>query len=193
MKNSSKRGVMGRMGLVVSAGLLALTVTACGHQPMAGAMESMGMGGGKDGAGMMGGHHGRSMSDADQAKHRTRMMERATKELQLDDAQQKRLGVLLDKMQARRQAMMASAGGKSPHAQMQEKAQAVIAGDKFDRAAAQALVDARSQSMKADSGEIITAAGDFFDSLKPEQQVKVRDFLKRSGPGGMHHGRGMRD
>lgn len=192
MTNSNKRGLTGRLGLWLGTGLLALTVTACGHQPMSGMTDGGSRTGGMDSYGMMDGRPGHAMSEADQVKHRTRMLDRATKELQLDAAQQQRLGVLLDKMQARHQAMMGPAGGKSPQDQMQDKAQAVIAGDRFDRDAAQALVDERTQSLKAGSADIIAAAGDFFDSLKPEQQAKVRDFLKRN-PGGMRRGHGMHD
>ena len=69
-----------------------------------------------------------------------------------------------------------------PRAEMQ----ALIKGEKFDRAGAQALVDQKANALRTASPEVITAMGDFYDSLKPEQQAKVRAFMER-GP----MGRGM--
>jgi Spy/CpxP family protein refolding chaperone len=169
-----KRSLFALMGVGITLG-----VTACGHGPMGGG-DPMG------GAGTMmgmhgGGHHRGPMSDADVAKRQERMLERATKELSLDDAQKQRLATLMSKMHAQRKAMMGEPG-KGPREDMQ----ALIAGDRFDRSKAQALVDAKTGALKAASPELIAAAGDFFDSLKPEQQAKVREFMARRG--GRHHG-----
>ena len=40
------------------------------------------------------------------------------------------------------------------------------------------------------SPELIAAFGDFYDSLKPEQQQKVREFLNRGSRWGHHDRRG---
>lgn len=184
------RPVVRRLATVAGAALMAVTLVACGHAP--GQRDAGGRDGGMGGMGgpMMGMHHGgHAMTDADRQQHRQRMVERATKELQLDAAQQQRLGALLDLWHAQRQAMMQADQGKSPAEQMQ----ALIAGDRLDRSAAQALADRRSDAMQKGSAGLIAAAGDFFDGLRPEQQVKVREFLARMGTRGGHHRRGGRD
>ena len=125
-----------------------------------------------------GGHHGGGwgrMSDADSTQMRERVLERAGKELKLDDAQKQRLAVLADKLRDSRTAVM---GATDPRADML----ALVAGPKFDRGNAQALVEAKATAVRAKSPEVITAAADFFDSLKPEQQQQVREFMnKRRG------------
>lgn len=191
MDKLQSRPAMQRLALVAGTAVMAVTLVACGHAPGrgdGGARDGMGMG--TDKGPMMGMHHGgRPMTDAERQQHRQRMVERATQELQLDAAQQQRLGTLMDIWHAQRQAMMQADQGKSPTAQLQ----ALIAGDRLDRTAAQSLADGRSDAMKQGSAGLIAAAGDFFDNLKPEQQVKVREFLARTGQRGGHHRRGGRD
>jgi Spy/CpxP family protein refolding chaperone len=129
-----------------------------------------------------GGHHGgwgRMGGDSTQA--RERMIERAGKELKLDDAQKQRLTVLADKLRDSRSAVM---GATDPRADMM----ALVAGPKFDRTNAQALVEAKAAAVRAKSPEVIAAAADFFDGLRPDQQQQVREYMsKRGGRGG--HGR----
>jgi Spy/CpxP family protein refolding chaperone len=124
-----------------------------------------------------GGHRGgwSNLSAADSAQMRERVLERAGKELKLDDTQKQRLAVLADKLRDSRSAVM---GTTDPRAEMQ----ALLAGPKFDRSGAQALVEAKTAAVRTKSPEVITAAADFFDSLNPEQQQQVRDFMnKRRG------------
>ena len=116
-----------------------------------------------------------TMSEADGAKMRERMLERAGKELKLDDVQKQRLAALADKL---RDSRVALTGSTDPRADMQ----ALVAGPKFDRANAQAMVEAKTATVRARSPEVIAAAADFFDSLRPEQQQQVREFMnKRRG------------
>ncbi|MBC8055755.1 MAG: Spy/CpxP family protein refolding chaperone [Rhizobiales bacterium] len=124
-----------------------------------------------------GGHRGgwNNMSEADSAQMRERVLERAGKELKLDDAQKQRLAVLADKLREQRSALM---GTTDPRAEVQ----ALVAGPKFDRTNAQALVESKTAAVRTKSPEVITAAADFFDSLNPEQQQQVREFMnKRRG------------
>jgi Spy/CpxP family protein refolding chaperone len=109
---------------------------------------------------------------------RERMLERATRELKLDDAQKQRLAVLADKVQAQRKTLM---GTTDPRTELQ----ALVAGPTFDRAGAQALVEAKTAALRSGSPEVIAAAGDFFDSLSPAQQQQVRSFMAERGHG--HH------
>jgi Spy/CpxP family protein refolding chaperone len=54
----------------------------------------------------------------------------------------------------------------------------LVAGEKFDRTKAQAMVGEKMAVVGAKSPELIAAFGDFYDSLSPEQQAKVRDFMQ---------------
>ena len=142
-----------------SAGVLVGGLTACGH-------------------GMRGGGW-QQMSEADALKMRERMIDKVSRELTLDDAQKQKLGVLADKLRESRTAVM---GATDPRADMM----ALVAGPKFDRANAQAMVEAKTAAVRAKSPEVISAAADFFDSLKPEQQQQVREFMNKRRGG---HGR----
>jgi Spy/CpxP family protein refolding chaperone len=134
-----------------SATVLLGGLTACGH-----------------------GHHaGWQMSDADAQKMRERMIDRASRELALDDAQKQRLGVLADKLREQRQALVGNTS--DPRAELQ----ALVTGTTFDRARAQALIEAKTNAVRTKSPEVITAMGDFYDSLRPDQQQKVREFMSR--------------
>ena len=157
MKTWIKRTLFGLFGVSLLVGAL----SACGHR-----------------------HHGGSvaqMSAEDAAKWRERMLDRATKELQLDAAQKQRLGVVFDKMREQRNALVGST--TNPRAEIS----ALVAGATFDKARAQALVEQKTGAVREKSPEVIAATADFFDSLKPEQQQKVREFMQR---GGRHGWRG---
>jgi len=142
---------------VFGASLLVGGLTACGHH-----------------------RHGEwsSMSEADATKMREKMIDRISSRLELDAAQKQRLGVLADKLKEQRVALMA--GTTNPRADIE----ALVAGPKFERERAQGLVEAKTAAVRTKSPEVIAAAADFYDSLKPEQQQKVREFLAKRG----HHG-----
>ena len=160
MKPWLKRSLVGLFGATVLSGGLA----ACSH----------GMG--------MGSHHGGApMTEADAAQMRTRMVDRVSKQLDLDAAQKQRLGVLADKLREQREALMG--GGNDPRAEVQ----ALVAGASFDRARAQSLVQTKTAALNAKSPEVIAAAADFYDGLRPEQQQKVREFMARGGGRGWGH------
>ena len=147
MKRWLKRTLIGVFG----ASLLVGSLAACSH-----------------------GHHGwNNMTEADSAKMRERVLERAGKELKLDDAQKQRLAVLADTLREQRAALMGSA------ANPRDEVRALVAGPKFDREHAQAFVEAKTGALRSKSPEVIAAAADFFDSLKPEQQQQVREFMNK--------------
>lgn len=154
MKPWLKKSLIGLFG----AGVLLGGLSACGHR-----------------------HHGGEAwhaSAEDAAKWRERVVERAAKELQLDDAQKARLGALFDKLREQRAALVGSTA--NPRAEIS----ALIKGDKFDAARAQALIEDKTGAVRAKSPEVIAALAGFYDTLKPEQQQKVRDYLdKRHGHG----------
>jgi Spy/CpxP family protein refolding chaperone len=143
-----KRTLFGAFGATILVGGLA----ACGHHR----------------------HHGGwQMSEADEAKIRERVIGKATRELELDAAQQAKLNALADTVKAQRTALRGS--GPSPR----DAVSGLIAGAQFDRAKAQALVEQKTGAVREGSPAVIAAFGDFYDALRPEQQQKVRDFLQR--------------
>jgi periplasmic protein CpxP/Spy len=122
-------------------------------------------------------HGGHSMSEEDILKLKTRVVDKAASKLDLDEAQKAKLGVLADKLREQRSALIASGG--DPRAELA----AIVAGASFDRARAKALVDAKTGAVQQRSPELIAAAADFYDSLKPEQQAKVREWMAARGRG----------
>jgi Spy/CpxP family protein refolding chaperone len=115
-----------------------------------------------------------SATEADRAEWRARMVERAAGKLELDAAQKAKLDTLADTLAVQRKAVM---GSTYPRAEMQS----LVAGERFDRAKAQALADEKSRAMREASPAVIGAAADFYDSLRPEQQAQVREFMQRRG------------
>ncbi|MET4576703.1 Spy/CpxP family protein refolding chaperone [Ottowia thiooxydans] len=112
-------------------------------------------------------------SAEDSAKFRGKMIERVSSKLDLNADQKQRLTVVADKLHAQRTALMGSSA--NPRADIT----ALVAGEKFDRTRAQALVTEKTAALNSQSPEVITALGDFYDSLNPAQQQKVRDFMNR--------------
>ncbi len=141
------------------------------------------------------GHGWRTVSAEDMAGMKTRLVERAGRELDLDAAQKARLGVLADKLREQRNALVGST--TDPRAELQS----LVAGPSFDRNKATALIQDKVGAVNAKSPEVVAAMADFYDSLKPEQQAKLREFMARRGHRGergehgehgehRHHGRG---
>lgn len=128
-------------------------------------------------------HHGYSMaaSEEDSAKFKARMVERVGKALDLNEQQKQRLATLGDRMREQRIALVGNT--TDPRAEVQ----ALVAGAQFDKARAQAIVEEKANALRGKSPEVIAAAADFFDSLNPAQQQKVRDFMQRRH-GWFNHG-----
>lgn len=121
------------------------------------------------------------MTDADMTEMREKVIAKAERELSLDAAQKAKLGLLADALKAQRSALMA--GGLQPRAELQ----ALVAGTTFDRARAQALVEAKTGAVRDKAPAVVTAMADFYDSLQPAQQQKLRDLMNR-GRGWRHQG-----
>ena len=123
-------------------------------------------------------HHGhgwRAMTEEDAARMKARVVEKVGSKLDLDAAQKAKLGVLADKLREQRNALVGSA--TNPRAELQ----ALMAGPTFDRSKASALIQDKVTAVTAKSPEVVAAMADFYDSLKPEQQAKVREFMARRG------------
>ena len=119
-------------------------------------------------------------SAEESAQFRGKMVERVSGKLDLNAEQKQRLTVLAEKLHAQRLALM---GDKpDPRADIQ----ALVAGERFDRARAQTLVAEKTAALTSQSPEVIAAMGDFYDSLNPAQQQKVREFMNRGRRWGRH-------
>jgi len=121
-------------------------------------------------------HHGYGpgpMSVEERGEWRVRMLDRAAARLELDDAQKARLATLLDRLAEQRRAVMGA--GQDPRAEFR----ALVAGERFDRARAQAMVTEKTEAIRAGSPAVIAAAADFYDGLNPAQQAKVREYMER--------------
>ncbi|MEO6626180.1 MAG: Spy/CpxP family protein refolding chaperone [Burkholderiaceae bacterium] len=148
MKPWIKRTLFGLFGVGIITGGL----SACGHRHH---------------------EHGMVISEADSARFKAKMVDRVGKELELNEQQKQRLGVVGDRLREQRVALV----GKTtdPRAELQ----ALVAGAQFDKARAQAILDEKTAAVRSKSPEVIAAAAEFFDSLNPAQQQKVRDFVQR--------------
>ena len=132
-------------------------------------------------AGTLGGcaNHRERGWHGDSAEFRAKMVERVSSKLELDAMQKQKLAVLADKLQAQREAMRGSGGDGDPRAQFRQ----LFAGGKMDQAGAAKLIEEKTAAVKSGSPQVIAAAADFFDNLRPEQQQQVRDFMDRRGRG----------
>ncbi len=133
-------------------------------------------------------HHGGMMSEADMTQMRERFIDKASRELALDAAQKAKLGLLADAIKAQRNALMGDATNPAanPGTNPRTELAALMAGSQFDRSRAQALVDSKTGALRDKAPAVVAAMADFFDSLQPAQQQKVRDFIAR----GRGHWRG---
>jgi periplasmic protein CpxP/Spy len=124
---------------------------------------------------------GATATDAERAEWRAHMVDRVAGRLDLDAAQKARLATLSDTLAAQRKTVI---GSTDPRADVQS----LVAGERFDRDKAQSLIDTKTAAMREASPAVIAAAADFYDSLRPEQQAKVREFMQ--GRGHRHGWRG---
>ena len=119
-----------------------------------------------------GGRHSANMSESDLATKQAKMIDYAGKKLDLNDMQKQRLNVLGDKLREQRTALV----GKT---EVRAELQSLVAGTTMDRVKAQALVEEKTGVLRSKSPEVISAAADFYDSLNPAQQQRVRDLMQR--------------
>jgi len=117
-----------------------------------------------------------SMNDEDVAKFKSRAADKIAGKLDLDADQKAKLALLMDRLQEQRAALRGSGDPR-------RDVEALIKDGTFDRWHAQDLVNAKLTAVRDKSPQVIAAMADFYDTLRPEQQAKVREFLQRAG----HH------
>ena len=133
-------------------------------------------------------HHGGMLSEADMTQMREHFIDKASRELALDATQKAKLGLLADAIKTQRSALMGDSTNPAtnPGTNPRTELAALMAGSQFDRARAQALVDRKTGALRDKAPAVVAAMADFFDSLQPAQQQKVRDYMAR----GRGHWRG---
>lgn len=124
--------------------------------------------------------HGGCWSDR-AAERQACLVEAASRRLDLDATQRARLEALGQVLQSQRQSLVPDA------AQPRAELQALISGPAFDRTRAGVLAQGKLATLQTRAPELIQAVGDFYDSLRPEQQARLREVLARGH--GRHHGR----
>ena len=118
------------------------------------------------------GDHARGWSDERITEVRGKAIDKISGKLDLNADQKAKLGVLADQMIASRKAFR---GDTDPRTDIQ----ALIAGNQFDRSKAQQLLDQKLQAAQGNGPQMLSAFGDFYDSLNPEQQKQVRERLEK--------------
>jgi periplasmic protein CpxP/Spy len=121
------------------------------------------------------GHHG-DWSAEHVGEVRGKVVDKISSALVLNEAQKQKLTVLADEIIASRTAF------RGKDADPRADIKAMMAGDKFDRTRAQALLDQKTQVVQGNGPKMIAALADFYDSLNPEQQKQVREKMEQ------HHG-----
>lgn len=135
-------------------------------------------------AGSMAGCAAHRWHDMSADDMRAKIVERVSSKLELDATQKQKLEVLGQKLQAQRQNVRGAGGAGEPRSQFRS----LFAGDKFDQAGAAKLVQEKTAAVQAGSPEVIAATADFFNSLNPAQQQKVRAFMDQGGRRWGRHG-----
>jgi Spy/CpxP family protein refolding chaperone len=80
---------------------------------------------------------------------------------------------VFDRLREQRNAMIGTT--TDPRAELR----ALIGGERFDSARAQALVEQKTAVLRDGSPQTIASLAAFYDGLKPEQQSRLRELLDR--------------
>ena len=106
------------------------------------------------------------------AEDTARMRDKVAEKLDLSTPQRQKLTVLVD------QLLVVRKGVRGESADPRSEFSTLISGDTFDRTKAQGMLDEKTRALQADGPATITALADFYDSLDPQQQAKVREKLE---------------
>ncbi len=117
-------------------------------------------------------HAWHPISEQEAAPMKAKLIEKAGSKLELDEAQKAKLAVLADKLREQRNALIGTT--TDPRAELR----AMVAGPTFDRDKARTLIESKTSAVQGKSPELVAAMADFYDSLKPEQQAKLRGYME---------------
>jgi Spy/CpxP family protein refolding chaperone len=149
-----KRWIKRSLFALFGASVLVAGLSACGHRNH---------------------EFGVQLSAEEYSQKRDKIVDKAASKLDLNADQKKRLATLGDKLYEQRTALIGQT--KDPRAEMK----ALVAGATFDKARAQTLITEKTTTLQTKSPEVIAALADFYDSLNPAQQQKVRDYMEGRG------------
>lgn len=175
MRSDTVNGTMGAMfnhlfetrGILMKTGTRRILIALTGATLLLGGLTACGT----RGPGGPGG-----WSEARVTEMSGKMVERIGDKLDLDAEQKLKLDAVAAEMAAQRKAF------RGDSANPRDDLKALIAGDRFDRARAQALLEQKTAAVQQQGPKVLTAFADFYDSLTPEQQQQVRERLdKRRG------------
>jgi len=122
-------------------------------------------------------HHeyGANLSPEQYTQKRDKLVDKVARRLDLTAEQKKHLQTLGDTLYAQRAALIGQT--TDPRAEMK----ALVAGDKFDAVRAQALITDKTTALQSKSPAVIAALAEFYNSLNPAQQQKLRDYMDGRG------------
>ncbi len=123
------------------------------------------------------GHHVRHHGPGDYA---VRHIEKLGKELNLNEAQTAKLNAVTETLRKNRETL------RGKHDETRKAALALLDQSKLDRQRATNLVQQTARDINERAPEMIAAMGDFYDSLTPPQQQKLREELKEHMESGGH-------
>jgi len=108
------------------------------------------------------------------------MVDKVSKELALNDAQNVKLNALKDQILAARQDMV------SKRKETKQAVNELLEQPALDRDRVLNMVSERTQAVNEKAPQVVSALGDFYDSLTAEQQAKLREEIKERME---HHGK----
>lgn len=104
------------------------------------------------------------------------MIEKITKELELNDVQKQKLAVVKDEFMTIRTTMHEEQN--NPREQILE----LMSQPTLDRQKAMAMVNDRTETIRARAPAMVDAVGNFYDSLDDEQRKELREhFEEKTG------------
>ena len=113
-----------------------------------------------------------AMTGEESVMMRGKIVERVAKRMDLNVEQKQKLAKLGEQLEAQRQAL---AGNQlDPRGALR----ALVAGPRFDLAAAESLAVQKLDALRSGHPAVLAAFGDFYDSLRPEQQQQLRERLE---------------
>ncbi len=116
------------------------------------------------------GHH--TDRHSNRIEHQQKMVERFASKLDLNATQKDKLKALSDALAKQHQIMHGNNGLKS-------EMLSLISGNKMDRSKALEFAQSKTRAMQEAAPLVVNASADFYDSLNPEQQTKVREWMEK--------------
>jgi protein CpxP len=114
-------------------------------------------------------HH---FNKEDRAEHAAWIVESIGRKLDLNDAQKAKLDIVKTRLLAAREEADTRRDADA------KEIVALLSQPTFDRARAEALVQSHTRAIETKAAEVIAAFGDFYDSLTPAQQQKLRERVE---------------